>query len=144
MKKIFPLLFSILFFLPAFAVKTINVNPVNLAVVIVEKSDSAKIQKEFAYYGYTNEGTKDGYTIMRSPNGIEICYSFQDNLPSEKFPTVVVTDEEDDKDLSQRLFDLNFKRKGNTYTKIATRDDNHLIQCTFGPSNTLILRCIKR
>ncbi len=147
MKKqfiIYILSFFILQAIPAGAVKTINANPVNLAVAIVEKVDSVKVQREFDYYGYKFLSTEDGFKVMKSPNGHEIRYSFQDPKALDNHPVVIVKTTETSEELNKRLTNLKFKKEGNSYNRIASLDDRHIIQCTPGPSNTLLLHCIKR
>ena len=130
--------------LPAGAVKIINVNPINLATVIVEKYDSIKILHEFAYYGYTQQGTEDGEKIMRGPNGNEIRYTLDNNSNSNCNSTVIVKSNKSQSEIEVKLKDMRFKKKGDIYSRIAERDDRYIIQCTIGPSNTLIFKSIKR
>lgn len=146
MKKFIFILLSLIFItaLPAKAVKTIQVNPVNLAAVIAEKIDSAKLVKEFDYYGYTLQGTEDGFKIMRGPNGNEIRYSFDKESNSDYHSTVIVKSNESQQEIDARLKDMRFKKKGDKYSRIADRDDRYIIQCTQDPSNTLIFKSIKR
>ncbi len=130
--------------LPASAVKTINANPVNLAAVIVEMVDSAKIQSEFDYYGYTLQGTEDGYKIMKTPNGHEIRYSFQDTKAIDNHPVVIVHTAESAPDLDKRLDEMQFIKDGHTYIRVARRDENHLTKCFPNSSNTLLFQSLNR
>lgn len=129
--------------LPAGAVKIIEVNPINLAVVIVEKVDSTKIRREFNYYGYTLQGTEDGYKIMRGPNGNEIRYSLEKKSKSDYNSTVIVKSNESQAEIDESLKDLRFKKKGDIYTRIGESDNSFIIQCKLGPSNTLIFKNFK-
>ncbi len=147
MKKqfiIYILSFFILQAIPARAVKTINANPVNLAAAIVEKVDSVKVQREFDYYGYKLHSTEDGFKVMKSPNGYEIRYSFQDPKALDNHPVVIVKTTEASEELNKRMKEMQFKKDGHGYSRVARRDDNHIVQCTPGPSNTLLFHCIKR
>ncbi len=130
--------------LPAGAVKKINVNPVNLAAVIVEMVDSAKIQREFDYYGYTLQGTEDGFKIMKTPNGHEIRYSLTDPNALDNHPVVIVKTSENPDDIDTRLKELRFNKDDQTYSRVARRDDNHLTKCISNSSNTLLFQCLKR
>ncbi len=144
--KFFFYLISLIFIttLPAGAVKIIEVNPINLAVVIVEKVDSTKIQREFNYYGYTLQGTEDGYKIMRGPNGNEIRYSLEKKSKSDYNSTVIVKSNESQAEIDESLKDLRFKKAGDLYTRIGERDNSYIIQCKFGPLNTMIFKSIRR
>ncbi|MDE6017823.1 MAG: hypothetical protein K2G85_03295 [Muribaculaceae bacterium] len=130
--------------LPAGAVKTINVNPINLAVVIVEKTDSTKIQREFDYYGYTLHTIEDGFKVMKNPNGNEIRYCFDKISKSDYHSTVIVKPNESQSEIDAKLKDMHFKKRGDIYSRIASRDDRYIIQCTIGTSNTLLFKNIKR
>ncbi len=130
--------------LPAGAVKTINANPVNLAAVIVEMVDSARIENEFAYYGYTLDSTEDGFKVMRSPNGHELRYSLNDSKAIDGRPVVLVKTIENPAQIASRLNELQFEKHGDSYRRVSRRDEDHLIQCTPNSSHTLLFQCLKR
>lgn len=130
--------------LPARAVKTINANPVNLAARIVEMVDSARIQQEFDYYGYTLQGTEDVFKVMRTANGHEIRYSFQDPKALDGHPVVIVKTFESTPELDKRLRDMQFNKNGQTYIRVATRDENHLTKCYPNSPNNFLFQCLKR
>lgn len=130
--------------LPVGAIKTINANPVNLAAVIVEMVDSARIQREFDYYGYKYQGTEDGFKVMKTPNGHEIRYSFQNAKALDGHPVVIVKTFESPTEIDTRLKELQFIKDGQNYRRVARRDENHLIQCLPNSSNSILLQCLKR
>ena len=136
-KFIFTLLLT-LFFLPAGAVKKFDATPINVAVVIVEKGDSTEIAKLFDYYGYTQQGTTDGYKIMKHPNGSEMRYSYIDSNDRGKQTKVIVKSKANHKEIVKLLTDLKFKKVGNLYEHMINRYNNQVTQCSFGTSNTLI------
>ncbi len=143
-KSLIFILLSLIFTLPAGAVKTINANPVNLAAVIVEMVDSARIEKEFAYYGYTLDSTEVGFKVMRSPNGHEIRYSLSDPKAVDGRPVVIVKTTETPVQLDIRLTDMQFEKKGDTYTRVSHRDEDHLIRCNTPSPRTLLFQCLRR
>lgn len=130
--------------LPVGAVKRINANPVNIAAVIVEMVDSVKIQREFNYYGYTLYSIEDGFKVMKSSNGNEIRYSFQDEKALDNHPVVIVKSTETPLELDNRLNELQFNKEGYNYRRLARRDDRHITQCTPVSGNTFLFQCIKR
>lgn len=85
-KYLFTLLLLLITLFPSGAVKKFEANPINVAVVIVEKGDSTQITKLFDYYGYTQQGTTDGYKIMKHPNGSEMRYSITDSNDGKGVP----------------------------------------------------------
>lgn len=138
------LLFSLFVAIPIQASKTINVNPINLAVLIVEKTDTTKIKMEFDYYGYRLQNIEDDYYIMKSPKGNEIRYTFKDSISSGNFPTVIVKTHGTHKEIEAWLKELKFEKEGNTYRRLTNRNDDHIVQCAYGSSKTLVFKCIKR
>ena len=126
--------------LPAGAVKKINPNPINLAITLVEKTDSAKIASTLTYYGYTLQHIEDGYNVMKNSNGNEIRYSFKENNSIHKYPTVIVKTEGTHKTLDSKLKELNFEKVGNDYERMKNKYSKYKTQCKFGPKNTLIIR----
>ncbi len=144
MKKII-LLFAILLttLLPAGAVKKIEVNPINFAVVLAEKADSANIKSYFDYYGYELSGTDSDYTIMKHPNGNEIRYTFKDGSEVLQHPIIVVKSHATQKDTDARLQELKFEKAGNSYERTVSRYNNFFTRCTVGLHNTLIIQSIQ-
>lgn len=140
--KYFLTLTLLLFLLPAGAVKKIQANPINIAVTLVEKSDSAKIASSLEYYGYILQGTEDGYIIMKDSQGNEIRYSFN---PSEsKYPTIIVKATGTRKTIDAKLKELDFEKAGNSYEKMRNSYSKYKTQCNFGPQSTLTLRRTQR
>ncbi len=124
--------------LPANAAKKPAAHPINVAILIVEKTDSAKIASTFDYYGYALQGTEDGYSIMKDTDGNEIRYSF--NPQESKHPTLIVKTNETHKAIDTRLKDLSFDKTPNGYERVRNMYSTHATQCNFGPHSTLIIR----
>ena len=134
----------ILTLLPASAVKKIQANPINIAISLVEKTDSAKIASTLTYYGYTHQATEDGYSVMTDPNGNEIRFSFSENSSNDKYPTVKVKASGTHKALDAKLKELDFEKTGNAYERMRNQYSKYKTRCSFGPHNTLILHRIAR
>lgn len=127
--------------LPAGAVKTINANPINVAVVIVETNDSVKIAETLYYYGYgLKETTYDGYKVMKHSNGSEIKYSFDGG----KYPKVELKTDQTANEIDRQLSDLKFKKDGNNYERMINRYGNRVTQCYVRPKNKLIFQRIMK
>lgn len=126
--------------LPAQAVKKFQPNPINVAVVIVEKTDSAKVASTCEYYGFTYQGVEDGYTVMKRPNGTEIKFTFKENGETQKYPTVIVKAKGTHKEIGERLKAVNFEKEGNIYTAPHNLYSRYITQCRLDTHNTLIFR----
>ncbi len=144
MKKIILLLTILLStLLPARAVRNIEANPINVAVSLVEKTDSAKVASTLEYYGYAFQDTDEGYAVMKDSKGNEICYTFSENHIPSKYPTVIVKTHEPHKEIDSRLKELNFEKKKNGYEHMKNQYGRYKKQCLFGPKNTLIIRRVQ-
>lgn len=137
---IITVIFLLFTLLPAGAVKKFEANPINVAVVIVEKVDSTEIAKFFDYYGYTQQGTTDGYKIMKHPNGSEMRYLLTDSNDGSRNTKVIVKTKASHKQIDKDLTDLKFKKVGNLYERMINRYNNQVTQCSFGPSSTLVFQ----
>ena len=140
MKHFLTLLLLIFTLLPASAIKKFEANPINIATVMVSKTDSAQIASTCEYYGFTYQGVEDGYTVMKRTNGNEIKFTFNNNGTINKYPTIVVKIKEAHKEIDARLKELNFEKKGNTYEIKQNQYSRFITQCNCGPHNTLIFR----
>ena len=141
---ILTLTFLLLTILPAGAVKKIEANPINLAVVLAEKADKSKIASYIDYYGYTLQAPDNEYQVMKHPNGDEIRYSFNIDDKESQYPTVIVKVRETPKAIDARLKELNFIKVGNNYERGFFRYNNYVTQCSFGPHNTLVISRIQK
>ena len=128
--------------LPVGAVKKITPNPINLAITIVEKTDSAKIASTLTYYGYTLQNIEDGYNVMKDPNGNEIRYSFKESDSPNKYPTVIVKTQGTQKAHDLKLKELDFEKVGNGYERKKNKYSKYRTQCKFGPKSTMTIRRI--
>lgn len=137
-------IFLLISLLPAGAVKKFEANPINVAVLLVEKGDSANIDGMFKYYGYTLQGTEDGYNIMKDGNGNEIRYTFNENGITSQYPTIEVKANETYKHLDSLLKDLNFIKNDNVYERTVNRYQNWVTKCKINSHNKLTFQRIKR
>ena len=124
------------------AVKKVDANPINVAVLIAEKGDSTQVASIFQYYGYTPQGMENDYQVMKHFNGNEMRYSFNDSGISQKYPTIVVKTEASQKEIDAILTELKFIETGNNYERTVSRYNNYITRCTFGPRNTFIIQRI--
>ena len=128
--------------LPASAVKKISADPINIAIILVEKTDSANVATTLEYYGYTLQGTEDSFQIMKDSNGNEIRYSFKESDSSNKYPTVIVKTKGTHKTLDSKLKELNFEKVSNGYERMRNRNSKYKTQCKFGHNSTMTIRRI--
>lgn len=142
MKHFLPLLLLLLTLFPktAHAIKKFEPNPINVAAVIVTKSDSTKVASTCEYYGFVYQGVEDGYTVMKRTNGAEIKFTFKDNGKTQEYPIVVVKTKGNHKIIDERLKELSFEKEGNIYKAPYNHYSRYITQCSFGPRNTLIFR----
>lgn len=142
MKYFLTLTFLLLTLLPASAVKKFEPNPINVAAIIVEKTDSTKVASTCEYYGFAYQGVEDGYTVMRRANGTEIKFTFKVNGKPQKYPTVTVKVKGIHKTIDARLKELNFEKEGKIYAAPHNQYSRFITQCSFGSNNTLIFQKI--
>ena len=143
MKQILLTITLLLTILPVEAVKKITPNPINLAITLVEKTDSAKVASTLTYYGYTFQNIEDGYNVMKDSNGNEIHFSFKESNSSHKYPTVKVRTEGNHKDLDSKLQELKFEKVGNIYEYKKNQYSKFKTQCNWEHQKTLIVRRIQ-
>ena len=143
MKKLILLILLLLPFLPARAVKKFDANPINVAVVLVEKADSANIESMFDYYGYSFQTKEDGYHVMKHPNGSIIRYSFKDGNTTLKYPIIIVKTKGTQKDIDATLKELQFLKAGNNYDRSVSRYNSFITRCTLEPHNNIRLERIR-
>lgn len=144
MKYFLTLILLLLTLLPSSSAKKIDANPINIAVTLVEKTDSAKVASTLEYYGYTPQGIENGYCVMKNTQGNEIRFSFNDNGTHSNFPTILVKLNITEKDLNTRLKDLDFEKSGNGYQKAKNAYSRYTTQCSTSPHNTLTFRRVPR
>ena len=120
MKKI-TLLLSLLLFtlLPTHAVKKVEANAINVAVMLTEQPDSAGIASTCEYYGYVSQPKQDGYNVYKHPNGSIIRYTFTTEEDGKSYPTIEVKSKDSQKGKEEILQELNFKKNVNGYERRA-------------------------
>ena len=145
MKKVLLILTTILFSLiPAGAVKKIEANPINVAYILAQETDSAKIASTLKYYGYELQpietppsGGRGAYTNYRHPNGSIIRYTFKDATKAQPYPQVEVKSKKSSKDIDSTLTNLNFKKYGSVYDRKIGQYARTLFQCKHGAAGFL-------
>lgn len=140
MKQIFLTITLLLTLLPASAVKKFEANPINIAAVMVEKTDSAQIASTCEYYGFTFKGVEDGYTVLKRTNGSEIKFTFNDNGTTQKYPIIVVKTNETRKEIDAKLKELNFEKAGNIYEIKRNQYSRYITQSSIGPHKNIVFR----
>ena len=140
MKYILTLTLFIISLLPASAVKKFDANPINIAAMMVQRTDSAQVASTCEYYGFTYHGVEDGYTVMKKTNGSEIRFTYMDNGTKQKYPIITVKTKDAHKEIDARLKELGFERKGNIYEIKRNQYSRYITQCSVGPHHTLTFR----
>ena len=153
-KYLFAFLFAFFSLLPAHAVKKIEANPINIAVMLTQETDTAKIASTLRYYGYTavthtarstytephtpilraQHADTDDYIVYFHPNGSVIRYKYTES--DQKHPTIEVTSKASQKEKDQTLQSLNFQKNGNFYVR---KSVGYTTYCASGSHGTLIL-----
>ncbi|MBD5420941.1 MAG: hypothetical protein HDR47_06895 [Bacteroides sp.] len=140
MKYFLTLTLLLLTLLPASAVKKFEPNPINVAAIIVEKTDSAKVASTCEYYGFAYQGVEDGYTVMKRANGNEIKFTFQENGEPQKYPTVIVKTKGTHKEIEEHLKAVNFEKERDIYIAPHNQFSRYITQCNLCSHNTLMFR----
>ncbi len=118
--------------LPAGAVKKIEANPINIAVVLTQETDSSKMASTLEYYGYVLQSPpSNGQQAYMHPNGSVIRYQYL----NQKYPTVEVTSKVSSTERNKILKNLNFRKKGNTYER---KSIGYTTECASGSPGSLI------
>lgn len=112
-------LLSLIFISPlsAYAVNKHEANPINLALILTEKNDSATIASICEYYGYQVQPSQDGYTVYQHPNGSIIRYNFTQAEDGRQYSTIEVKSNISSREQDEILKDLRFQKTGNTYER---------------------------
>lgn len=118
-------------------VKKIEANPINIAVMLTERPDSASIASTCEYYGYILQSPQDGYTVYQHPNGSTICFSIKEAYNGKKYSTIEVRSKATQKEKDQTLRSLNFQKSSNVYIRGTV---GYTTQCTNGPHGALIFQ----
>ena len=147
MKKLTLLIFLLFSLLPLHAVKKIEANPINIAVMLTQETDTARMTSTLRYYGYkpsfenstsyqtASAGLSSGETYtFTHQNGSVIRYKFTNT--DQKYPTIEVTSKVSQKEKDQTLKNLNFQKTGNSYER---KTVGYTTRCVNGPHGLLIL-----
>lgn len=130
--------------LPAVAIKKIEANPVNLAFLLSQETDSAKMSSICEYYGYISQPSQDGYAVYRHPkNSSVIRYSFKGASTEQPYPYVEVKSNIGAKDTDFTLTDLKFNKAGSGYVRKLGQYARSTFQCKHGPHGFLIFHQTK-
>ena len=153
-KYLFTFLLAFFSLLPLHAVKKIEANPINIAVMLTQETDTARMTSTLRYYGYTaithtarsadtkpqasilrvQHANTDGFAVYSHPNGSVIRFKFENS--NQKYPTIEVTSKVSQKGKDQTLKNLNFQKIGNFYER---KSIGYTTRCVNGPHGSLIL-----
>ncbi len=137
-KTILLFILLLLTLLPASAIKKIEANPINVAFMLAQETDSAKMASICDYYGYVIQPSQDGYTIFKHPNSSIIRYSFRDVTTEQPYPYVEVKSKLSSKEIDFTLTDLNFKKNGSGYVRKLGHYARSVFDCKHGSHGFLI------
>ncbi len=121
--------------------KNIEANPINVAVSLMHRTDTASMSSALRYYGYGMQASQpaDGFTVYTHPNGSTINYKYADS--HQPFPTVELTSKVSAKERDEILQDLKFEKVGNAYEQ---KSIGFTTRCQLGPHGTIILQRIPK
>ena len=118
-------------------VKQFEANPINVAVMLTERPDSASLASICEYYGYVLQTPQDGYTVYKHPKGFIIRYSFQEANNGKEYSTVEVISKASQKEKDKILHDLHFQKIGDD---LGRQSVGYTIRCTHGTKGSLIFQ----
>ena len=137
--------------------KKIEANPINVAFMLAQETDTAQMASILHYYGYEptegqfsersfpSEGksslkTQDSRlkTEYTHPNGSTIRYTFQDATQAQPYPHVEVKSKLTSKAVDSKLTDLKFKKEGSGYTRKSNKYSKTFFRCMRGSRGYLI------
>ncbi|MBD5505600.1 MAG: hypothetical protein HDR09_18140 [Lachnospiraceae bacterium] len=134
-------------------IKKIEANPINVAFILAQETDSTKIASICDYYGYqpspdnsassktASAGLSSGETnTYRHPNGSILRISFRDATPDQPYPQIEVKSKQSSKDIDYTLTDLRFKKQGNGYERNIGEHARHITTCKSAPRGFLRLQ----
>lgn len=131
-----------IFAFPAKAIKKIEANPINIAVMLTQETDTASISFTLQYYGNscgiqeklkTDSSKPETYVTYTHPNSSIIRYRLSGR---EKYYTIEVISKLSTKEKDKILKNLNFQKKSNEYE---LKTIGHITRCVSSPNNTLII-----
>ena len=102
-------------------------NPINLAVILTEKNDSATIASICEFYGYQAQSSQDGYTVYQHPNGSIIRYTFTPADDGRQYATIEVKSKISSREQEEIFKDLRFQKTGTAYERPFF---THLTRCS--------------
>lgn len=124
--------------LPAGAVRKIEAHPINMAFMIAQQTDTAKIASMFQYYGYIIQPSEDGYTVYMHPNESVIRYSFKDTDKEQPYPYVDVKSKLSLKEIEDALKNMSFKKDGSGYVREFGKYARSVFRCNHGSQGVLV------
>ncbi len=120
------------------AKKPVEANPINVAFMLAQRTDTAQMSAIIDYYGYQLQPTQDGYITVTHPNGSIIRYTFQDATESQPYPKVEVKSKQHTAEINSMLEDLRFKKQGSAYIRKSNMYSRSAINCHHAPHGYLI------
>ena len=124
---------------PAEAVRKVEANPINVAYILAQETDSAGIDATCKYYGYELQTSNDGYTTYKHTNGSIIRYTFKDTSNEQPYPKVEVKSKVSSKEIDTILTDLGFQKEGSGYKRKVSQYARSIFSCKHNPQGFLIL-----
>lgn len=148
MRRILFILSLLIFSIPStLAVRKVDANPINIAVVLSEQPDSASIASTCEYYGYElsteNSDSSEKFedlrlnTVYTHPNGSVIRYSLSTADSENTYTIIEVSAKVFQKEKDRILKNLRFQKKGNAYER---QSISYTIRCTNGSRGSLIIK----
>ena len=119
---------------PAEAIKKIEANPINIAAMLAQETDTASMAATCDYYGYLPQPSQNGYTVFKHPNGSMIRFIITDSDAYRNYPTIEVTSKATQKEKENIIEDLQYRKVGNTFEK---RHIGFTTRCSSGPRGSL-------
>lgn len=121
-------LLSLIFISPLYvsAANKLEANPINIAVILSEKNDSATMASVCEFYGYQVQTSQDGYTVYHHPNGSIIRYAFSTADDGRQYATIEVKSKMSSKEQDKILKDFRFRKSSNVYERPSF---THMTRC---------------
>ena len=137
-KYLFTFLLAFFSLFPSQAVKKIEANPINVAFMLAQETDTAKMASTCKYYGYELCPSQEGYSVYSHATGSIIRYTFRDATTEQPYPQVEVKSKTNSKDIDFTLTDLNFKKFGSGYERKLGPYARTVFSCKHGSGGYLI------
>ncbi|MDE7346102.1 MAG: hypothetical protein K2N48_05080 [Muribaculaceae bacterium] len=118
--------------------KKIEANPINVAFMLAQETDTAKMSAISKYYGYEQQSTQNDFVVQFHPNGSIIRYTFNEATEEQPYPYVEVKSKLNSKAVESKLTDLKFKKDGSNYIRKTSQYARTIFNCKHGSNGYLI------